>query len=120
MSRAGEVFPGLVVSVLLAIAAFMIARDPFVKGTLHVSPLLLVILLGMALRKCVVVSEAPSFCSISSEVAARLQERLFYTLESPVLRVTGYNTPFPPSRVEEDFPPDLDRVLDAVDRSLEA
>ena len=50
MSRAGEVFPGLVVSVLLAIAAFMIARDPFVKGTLHVSPLLLVILLGMALR----------------------------------------------------------------------
>ena len=70
--------------------------------------------------RAVVVSEAPSFVSISSELAARLQERLFYSLEAPVLRVTGYNTPFPPSRVEEDYLPDLDRVLHAVDRSLEA
>ena len=50
MTRAGEVFPGLVVSVLLATAAFLLAREPFVRDTLHVSPLLLVILLGMALR----------------------------------------------------------------------
>jgi pyruvate dehydrogenase E1 component beta subunit len=70
--------------------------------------------------RAVVVAEAPSYASLTSEVAARLQEKLFYSLEAPVLRVTGYNTPFPASRVEEDYLPDLDRVLDAVDRSLEA
>ena len=45
-------------------------------------------------------------------------ERAFYHLEAPVLRVGGYNVPYPPSRLEEEFLPDLDRVLDAVDRSL--
>ena len=35
-----------------------------------------------------------------------------------VLRVTGFDTPYPPSKCEEDYLPDLDRVLDAVDRSL--
>ena len=35
-----------------------------------------------------------------------------------MLRVGGYSTPYPPSRVEEDYLPDLDRILDAVDRSL--
>jgi pyruvate dehydrogenase E1 component beta subunit len=45
-------------------------------------------------------------------------ERCFYSLEAPVLRVTGFDTPYPASRLEEDFLPDLDRVLDAVDRSF--
>ena len=36
----------------------------------------------------------------------------------PVLRVGGYHTPYPPSRIEEDYLPDLDRVLDAVDRVM--
>jgi pyruvate dehydrogenase E1 component beta subunit len=66
----------------------------------------------------VVVSEAPSESSLTSEVAARVQEECFYSLEAPVLRVTGFDTPYPPSKLEEDFLPDLDRVLDAVDRSL--
>ena len=66
----------------------------------------------------VVVSEAPGEASISSEVAARVQQECFYSLEAPVLRVTGFDTPYPPSKLEEDFLPDLDRVLDAVDRSL--
>ena len=39
-------------------------------------------------------------------------------LQAPVLRVTGYDLPYPPSRVEDGYLPDLDRVLDAVDRSL--
>ena len=39
-------------------------------------------------------------------------------MEAPVLRVTGYDTPYPPSRLEEDYLPDLDRVLFTVDRSL--
>jgi 2-oxoisovalerate dehydrogenase E1 component beta subunit len=66
----------------------------------------------------VVVSEAPSESSITAEVAARIQQEAFYSLEAPVLRVTGFDTPYPPSKCEEDYLPDLDRVLDAVDRSL--
>jgi 2-oxoisovalerate dehydrogenase E1 component beta subunit len=66
----------------------------------------------------VVVAEAPSEASLTSEIAARVQEECFYSLEAPVLRVTGFDTPYPPSKLEEEFLPDLDRVLDAVDRSL--
>ncbi len=66
----------------------------------------------------IVVSEAPEEASLASEIAARVQQECFYSLEAPVLRVTGFDTPYPPSKLEEDFLPDLDRVLDAVDRSL--
>ncbi|MCW0212110.1 MAG: alpha-ketoacid dehydrogenase subunit beta [Pseudonocardia sp.] len=66
----------------------------------------------------VVVSEAPSESSVTAEVAARVQQECFFSLEAPVLRVTGFDTPYPPAKCEEDFLPDLDRVLDAVDRSL--
>jgi 2-oxoisovalerate dehydrogenase E1 component beta subunit len=66
----------------------------------------------------IVVNEAPSEASISSEIAARVQEECFYSLEAPVIRVTGFDTPYPPSKLEEEYLPDLDRVLDAVDRSL--
>jgi 2-oxoisovalerate dehydrogenase E1 component beta subunit len=66
----------------------------------------------------IVVSEAPVFASLAGEIAARISERCFYSLEAPVLRVGGASTPYPTSRIEEDFLPDLDRILDAVDRSL--
>jgi pyruvate dehydrogenase E1 component beta subunit len=69
-------------------------------------------------RRCVVVHEAPGFLGMGSELAARLSEELYYEMEAPVLRVTGYDTPYPPSRLEEEYLPDLDRVLHAVDRSL--
>jgi 2-oxoisovalerate dehydrogenase E1 component beta subunit len=68
--------------------------------------------------RLVVVSEAPRESSLSGEIAARVQQECFYSLEAPVLRVTGFDTPYPPSKLEEEFLPDLDRVLDAVDRSL--
>jgi 2-oxoisovalerate dehydrogenase E1 component beta subunit len=68
--------------------------------------------------RVVVVHEAPTFGGLGGEIAARISEDCFYHLEAPVLRVGGYNVPYPPSRLEEDFLPDLDRVLDAVDRSL--
>ena len=55
---------------------------------------------------------------LGSEIAARITEQCFYSLEAPVLRVGGYDTPYPPSKLEEEYLPDLDRVLDAVDRSL--
>jgi 2-oxoisovalerate dehydrogenase E1 component beta subunit len=68
--------------------------------------------------RVVVVHEAPTFLGMGAEVAATIQEQCFYHLEAPVLRVGGYNLPYPPSKLEEEFLPDLDRVLDAVDRSL--
>ena len=68
--------------------------------------------------RLVVVHEAPVFLGLGAELAARITEQCFYSLEAPVLRVGGYHTPYPPSRLEEDYLPDLDRVLDAVDRSL--
>ncbi|MBV9845148.1 MAG: alpha-ketoacid dehydrogenase subunit beta [Kutzneria sp.] len=68
--------------------------------------------------RLIVVSEAPSESSIASEIAARVQQECFYSLEAPVLRVTGFDTPYPPAKLEEGYLPDLDRVLDAVDRSL--
>jgi pyruvate dehydrogenase E1 component beta subunit len=68
--------------------------------------------------RLIAVSEAPSESSLTSEIAARVQQECFYSLEAPVLRVTGFDTPYPPAKLEEYFLPDLDRVLDAVDRSL--
>ena len=69
--------------------------------------------------RCVVVHEAPSNVSVSAEVAARVSEAAFYSLEAPVLRVTGFDTPYPPSRLEDYYLPDADRILDAVDRAFE-
>jgi 2-oxoisovalerate dehydrogenase E1 component beta subunit len=68
--------------------------------------------------RCVVVHEAQRTLGIGAEVATRVTEECFYSLESPVIRVTGYDTPYPAARVEEQYLPDLDRVLDAVDRAL--
>jgi pyruvate dehydrogenase E1 component beta subunit len=45
-------------------------------------------------------------------------EEAFFSLEAPVVRVAGYDIPYPPSRLEEEYLPDLDRVLDGVDRAL--
>jgi 2-oxoisovalerate dehydrogenase E1 component beta subunit len=66
----------------------------------------------------IVVHEAAQTLGLGAEVSARITEKCFYSLEAPVIRVTGYDVPYPPSRVEEEFLPGLDRVLDAVDRSL--
>jgi 2-oxoisovalerate dehydrogenase E1 component beta subunit len=68
--------------------------------------------------RLVVIHEAPSNVGLSAEVAARVTEECFYSLEAPVLRVTGFNVPYPTARVEEEYLPDLDRVLDAVDRAF--
>jgi pyruvate dehydrogenase E1 component beta subunit len=69
--------------------------------------------------RAVVVTEAPREGSLASELAAEITERAFYSLEAPVGRVTGFDIPYPPSRVEEEFLPDLDRLLEAVDRTFE-
>ena len=65
-----------------------------------------------------VVHEAPVYAGLGAEIAARVTERCFYALEAPVLRVGGFYIPYPPSRIEDHYLPDLDRVLDAVDRTF--
>jgi 2-oxoisovalerate dehydrogenase E1 component beta subunit len=68
--------------------------------------------------RCVVVHEAPVFNGFGAELAARITEKCFYRLEAPVLRVGGFSTPYPPSRIEDHYLPDLDRILDAADRTF--
>jgi 2-oxoisovalerate dehydrogenase E1 component beta subunit len=68
--------------------------------------------------RCVVVHEAVVTGGIGAEIAARVSEECFYSLEAPVLRAGAPTTPYPPSRLEEYYLPDLDRVLDAVDRTF--
>ena len=84
------------------------------------SPLDIDLVCGSVLRtgRLVVAHEASTFLGMGAELAAMVTERCFYTLEAPVLRVGGFHSPYPPSRLEEHYLPDLDRVLDAVDRSL--
>ena len=69
-------------------------------------------------RRCVVAHEAPVYSGLGAEIAARVTEACFYHLEAPVLRVGGFATPYPPSRLEEHYLPDLDRILDAIDRTF--
>ncbi len=69
--------------------------------------------------RVVVTHEAHVNLGMGAEVSARITEQCFYSLEAPVLRVGGFDTPYPPSRIEEEYLPDLDRVLDAVDRTFE-
>jgi pyruvate dehydrogenase E1 component beta subunit len=69
--------------------------------------------------RLIVVHEAPQSFGVGAEIAARVTEQAFYALEAPVLRVAGYDTPYPPSRLEHEWLPNLDRVLDTVDKILE-
>ncbi|CAM3139174.1 alpha-ketoacid dehydrogenase subunit beta [Mycobacterium intermedium] len=66
--------------------------------------------------RCVVVQEAQGFAGVAAEIAARVQERCFHSLAAPVLRVSGFDIPYPPPRLERVHLPYADRILDAVDR----
>ena len=68
--------------------------------------------------RLVVAQEAYGNVSVGSEIAATVAERAFYALEAPVLRVSGFDTPFPPAALETEYLPSPDRVLEAVDRAL--
>ncbi|HUD35673.1 MAG TPA: alpha-ketoacid dehydrogenase subunit beta [Streptosporangiaceae bacterium] len=103
-----------------ASAAAQEGRSIEVIDLRSLSPLDLAAITGSVRKtgRCVVVHEAPVTGGLGAEIAARVTQECFYSLEAPVLRVGGYSTPYPPSRLEEHYLPDLDRVLDAVDRSL--
>lgn len=68
--------------------------------------------------RAVVVHEASTFLGMGAELAAQIQRECFYSLQAPVMRVGGYNIPYPPSCFEQEFLPDLDRILDTVDQAL--
>ncbi|GAA1682345.1 alpha-ketoacid dehydrogenase subunit beta [Streptomyces yatensis] len=66
--------------------------------------------------RAVVVHEATGFGGPGGEIAARVTERCFHHLEAPVLRVAGFDIPYPPPMLERHHLPGVDRVLDAVAR----
>ena len=68
--------------------------------------------------RCIVVHEAPTPFGVGAEVAAKVSEEAFYLLEAPVVRVGAFHTPYPASKLEHDYLPSVDRVLDAVDRVM--
>lgn len=68
--------------------------------------------------RLVVAQEASGNVSIGSEITATVAEHCFYSLQAPVLRVSGYDVPFPPAALEGVFLPDADRILEAIDRTM--
>jgi 2-oxoisovalerate dehydrogenase E1 component beta subunit len=68
--------------------------------------------------RAVVMHEGPRTLGFGAELAARIQEELFYDLEAPVLRATGFDTPYPPARLEKLWLPGVDRLLDCVEKAM--
>jgi pyruvate dehydrogenase E1 component beta subunit len=68
--------------------------------------------------RLIVAHEAPTFGGIGGEIAARISERAFLSLEAPVIRVGGFHMPYPIARVEEQYLPDIDRILEALERAF--
>ncbi len=68
--------------------------------------------------RVVIVHEAPTAYGPGAELSARIAEEAFFHLHAPVLRVGGFHAPYPGSKLEHDYLPNLDRVLDAVDRVM--
>ncbi|MHA6667779.1 alpha-ketoacid dehydrogenase subunit beta [Homoserinimonas sp. A447] len=68
--------------------------------------------------RLVITHEASQYGGIGAEVAASITERCFFHLEAAPARVTGFDVPYPAAKLEEHYLPDLDRILDAVDRVM--
>ena len=68
--------------------------------------------------RAVIMHEGPRTLGFGAELAARISEELFYDLESPVLRATGFDTPYPPARMEKVWLPGVDRLLDCVEKAM--
>ncbi|MFJ7155282.1 alpha-ketoacid dehydrogenase subunit beta [Streptomyces sp. NPDC101118] len=65
--------------------------------------------------RAVVIAESSGFASVASEIAARIGEQCFHALHAPVRRVTGFDIPYPPPKLERHHLPGVDRILDTVD-----
>lgn len=112
--------PTVATALKVADAAAAEGRSVEVVDLRAISPLDLTTVAASVRRtgRCVVVHEAPVLYGTGAEVAARVTEECFYHLEAPVLRVGGFHTPYPVAKLEHEYLPGLDRVLDAVDRVL--
>ncbi|MCL2782166.1 MAG: alpha-ketoacid dehydrogenase subunit beta [Actinomycetia bacterium] len=97
------------------------ARDLEVIDLRSISPLDTDTVVASARRtgRVVIAHEASVSFGVGAELAARVQQRAFYHLEAPILRVGAPDTPYPCSRLEEEWLPSVDRILDAVDRIME-
>lgn len=95
-------------------------RDLEVVDARSLAPLDLPTILASVRRtgRLVVVHEAPVVGGLGAEIAATVAQECYYELEAPVLRVGGFAVPYPPARLEELYLPDLDRILEAVDRAM--
>ncbi|WP_043350720.1 alpha-ketoacid dehydrogenase subunit beta [Beutenbergia cavernae] len=66
--------------------------------------------------RLVVAHEGPGQAGLGAEIVAVATQRCFFHLEAPPVRVTGFDIPYPPAKLEGPHVPDLDRMLDGVDR----
>ncbi len=69
--------------------------------------------------RAVIVHEASLSGGFGAEIAASIQERSLYSLQSPIARVTGWDTVFPLKRSEAHYLPSVDRIVNAAERALE-
>lgn len=112
--------PTVTTALKVADAAAAEGRSVEVVDLRSISPLDITTVAASVRRtgRCVVVHEAPVLYGTGAEVAARVTEECFYHLQAPVLRVGGFHTPYPVAKLEHEYLPGLDRILDAVDRVL--
>ncbi|HEV2448891.1 MAG TPA: alpha-ketoacid dehydrogenase subunit beta [Thermoplasmata archaeon] len=69
--------------------------------------------------RAVIVHEAPRFCGYGAELSALLAEKALFSLKAPVVRVTGYDTPFPYA-LEHLYLPNTERIVSAIRRTMAA
>ena len=70
--------------------------------------------------RCVIVHEAPRTAGFGAEVAAEIAERALYSLLAPIKRVTGYDVVVPLAKLEKQYIPSVDRIVDGVRQVMEA
>ena len=114
--------PTVKVAVDAAAVASAEGRSVEVIDLRALSPLDVPTLAASASRtgRVVIIHEAPMFAGLGAEISSAITEKCFYNLEAPIQRVCGYDIPYPPARVEDQYLPEIDRVLDAIERTFAA
>ncbi len=70
--------------------------------------------------RLVIIHEAPKNCGVGAEIAATVAEKAIYSLKAPIERVTGYDIPMPLFKLEHDYMPSVERVMQGIRKALEA
>lgn len=69
--------------------------------------------------RLVIIHEAPKTCGVGAEIAAEVADQALFSLEAPIVRVAGYDTPMPLFKLEHDYMPSVQRILKGIRRTLE-